>query len=89
MSVGAEIETLRLALDAGRILIEQIGNGGLLDPRDEPNAQRGVIAILTLVDLRLTLLGDAIRERGHVPELSARHNEPLRETDGDVILRER
>lgn len=85
VSIAAEVETLREALEAGRLLGEQIEGGGLQDPADEPAARRGVLAILALVDSRLERLTAALRSPDHVAALRARHNRSIPRAEDAVV----
>lgn len=88
VSIAAEIETLRAALEAGRILSEQVRDGGLQEPEDEPAAHRALAAILVLVDTRLELLGRALRQAGPIEGLVSRHNRAIPGAE-EVVLRGR
>lgn len=81
VSIAGEVETLRAALEAGRILSEQIVEGGLQNPEDESAALRAVVALLVLVDLRLRLLGKAVRSPGQAGGLIASHNRAIAGAD--------
>lgn len=88
VSIAAEVEQLRAALEGGRILVDQVSQGGLLDPEDEPRAWRAVAALLVLIDVRLEALGGALRFSAPIELVAARHNRAVAGAE-ELVLRRR